>query len=280
MDADKVSSETELALQRGITSLLQTTNNFLQKEVELTRICRLATLLINSGINPNAFLFKKIAERCIANQKNDGGWADVPETMWCTCFLNLQIDYNDHVEKALKWLNSQSPDGQGWGNSSRDSSRITVTGMMLYFLPQLSFKSHLKWLENEWKKERQNEPCLGYKAAFTLMAFWKNSYKPDDKEIIPETIRWLIGQQNEDGGWAPWKGHPVGSDPWCTGICLVSLIQYPEEFPGTALWNGMGWIKEKQLPNGLWPYHYIDDGSAWAQYALTLGYSLLSKKRE
>ena len=23
--------------------------------------------------------------------------------------------------------------------------------------------------------------------------------------------------------------------------------------------NGLEWLEEKQLPNGLWPYHYIDD---------------------
>ena len=43
--------------------------------------------------------------------------------------------------------------------------------------------------------------------------------------------------------------------------------------------ESLEWLKEKQLPNGLWPYHYIDDGSAWALFALTMGYSFLNGRR-
>jgi hypothetical protein len=280
MGADEAGSGIELTLHRGITSLLQTTNNFLQKEIELTRLCRLAVLLIKSGVNPNTVLFKKIADKCIARQRDDGGWSDVPETMWCASFLNLSNDYANPIEKALKWIIGQSHEMQGWGNSIRDYGRIPVTGLILYLLPQLSSGGHLKWLESEWKKERQSEPGLNYKAAFTLMAFSKNNYNPEDNKIIPETIHWLADQQNDDGGWGPWKDHPVGSDPWCTGICLVSLLHYPDELARKVLLNSLGWLKEKQLLNGLWAYHYIEDGSAWSLYALTMGYSLLSKRRE
>lgn len=280
MAADKVGSELELTFHHAILPLLQTINNFLQKEIELTRLCRLAVLLIKSGVNPNTFLFEKIAEKCIARQRSDGGWSDVPETMWCGSFLNLLNDYPTSVEKALKWINEQSIGMQGWGNSIRDSARIPVTGLILYLFPQLSSDVNLKWLESEWKKELQSEPCLSYKAAFTLMAFCTNKYSPGDKEIISKTLHWLVGQQNDNGGWGPWKDHPVGSDPWCTGICLVSLLHYPDELPRKVLRNGLKWIKEKQLPNGLWAYHYIEDGSAWALYALNMGYSLLSNRKK
>jgi hypothetical protein len=280
MAADKVGSDLELTFHHAIPPLLQTINNFLQKEIELTRLCRVAVLLIKSGANPNTFLFEKIAEKCIARQRDDGGWSDVPETMWCASFLNLLNDYPNSVEKAQKWINEQSHEMQGWGNSIRDAGRIPVTGLMLYLLPQLSSRGYLKWMENEWKKERQSDPILNYKAAFTLMAFSKNNYHPEDNEIIPETIHWLVDQQNDDGGWGPWKDHPVGSDPWCTGICLVSLLFFPDELTPKVLYNALEWFKENQLPNGLWAYHYIEDGSAWALYALTMGYSLLSKRRE
>ncbi len=280
MDVDNDSSEIEIYVHRGIISLSRTIKDFLQKEIELTRICRLALLLKESGVNPNTGLFKKIAGKCIEMQRDDGGWSDVPETMWCASFLNLSNEYPNSVEKALKWIYNQRHETQGWGKSIRDSARIPVTGLILYLLPQLSSDVYLKWLESEWKKEWQCEPCLNYKAAFTLMAFCKNNYHPEDNEIISKTTHWLAEQQNNDGGWGPWKDHPVGSDPWCTGICLVSLLHYPDELPRKALRNGLEWIKEKQLPNGLWAYHYIEDGSAWALYALTMGYSLLSKRKK
>lgn len=280
MDAGKASSEIKTIIHRSVISLTQIIMNFLQKEIELTRICRLVVLLKESGVNPNTILFKKVAKRCLEMQNNDGGWSDVTETMWCASLLNLSNEYIIPVKRAIKWISAQSHDTKGWGKSIRDSARIPITGLILYLLPQLSLDIYLKWLENEWKKEWQFKPCLNYKGAFTLMAFYKNNYYPEDNEIISKTVRWLAKQQNDDGGWGPWKDHPVGSDPWCTGICLVSLLNYPDELPQEALRNGLEWIKEKQLPNGLWAYHYIEDGSAWALYALTMGYSLLSKRKK
>jgi len=277
MGVDKAIFDIEIAIQRGIISLSQTIKDFLQKEIELTRICRLAVLLKESGVNLNSIICHKIAERCVEMQRDDGGWSDVPETMWCASFMNLSNEYTISVERAIKWIYLQSHETQGWGKSKRDSARIPITGLILYLLPQLSSDVYLKWLEREWKKEWQCEPCLNYKAAFTLMAFGKNNYHPEDNEIISTTVHWLVDQQNNDGGWGPWKDHPIGSDPWCTGICLISLLHYPDELPQKVLRNGLEWIKEKQLPNGLWAYHYIEDGSSWALYALTRGYSYLSR---
>jgi hypothetical protein len=87
---------------------------------------------------------------------------------------------------------------------------------MLYFLPQLASKSSLKWLEKKWRHELEINPGLTYKGAFTLMAFKRNNYPPTNSQLISQTIQWLATQQNDDFGWGPWKGHSVGSDPWCT----------------------------------------------------------------
>lgn len=279
MDASKNAPEIETAVQHSVISLSQIVGNFLCKGIELTRVCRLAVLLKESGINPNTILYHKLAEKCIDVQRDDGGWTDVVETMWCAAFLNFFGESSDSVGKALKWLRSQRHTGGGWGKSTRDTARIPVTGLLLYLLPQLLSDQDINWLENKWYQELEIEPCLTYKAAFTLMAFGRNNYLPVNQDLIAKTIHWLSGQQNDDGGWSPWKDHPVGSDPWCTAISMVGLLQYPDKVPKKALWNGLKWLEEKQLPNGLWPYHYIDDGSGWALYALTMGYSFLSGKR-
>ena len=213
-------------------------------------------------------------------QNNDGGWSEVPETMWCASLLNLSDEYAIPVKRSIKWISTQSQGTQGWGKSIRDPARIPITGLILYLLPQLSSDIHLGWLENEWKKELRFIPCLNYKAALTLMAFYKNNYHPVDNEIILKTVQWLARQQDKDGGWGPWKDHPIGSDPWCTGICLASLLNYSDELSQKVLLNGLEWIKEKQLPNGLWAYHYIEDGSIWALYALTMGYNFLYEMKK
>ncbi len=275
MDASKNIPEIETAIQRSIVSLSQIVREFLPKGIELTRICRVAVLLKESGVNPNATLYRKLAEKCIDLQRDDGGWTDVEETIWCTSLLNFFEEFSGPVEKALEWLGRQRHNYGGWGKSTRDSARIPVTGLLLYLLPQLSSDENLEWLENKWYQEQELEPCLTYKAAFILMALNQNNYHPQNQDLISKTVPWLYGQQNDDGGWSPWKGHPVGSDPWCTGIGMVGLLQYPDEIPQEVLYEALKWLREKQLPNGLWPYHYIEEGSSWALYALVIGYGRL-----
>jgi len=276
MAADKDVPEIETATHRSVVSLCQILKNFLLKEIELTRICRVAVLLRESGINPNATLYRRLTRKCINLERSDGGWTDVVETLWCTALLNTFDEFSDRVQSGLKWLRDQRHKDGGWGKSIRDVGRVPVTGLLLYLLPQLSSNEHLKWLENRWCQEWKVEPTLTYKAALTLMAFQHNNYHPENEELIVNTVHWLSGQQNDDGGWGPWKGHPVGSDPWCTGIAMMGLLRYPDKVAKDLLSKGLNWLKEKQLPNGLWPYHYIEEGSSWALYALVMGYSLLN----
>ncbi len=278
MAAGDDAPEIETAIHRGVIALSQIVLNFLEKDIELTRICRLATLLQESGVSAETALFRDLAQKCIETQRDDGGWTDVIETTWCTTFLDLCGEFSNPVGKAHKWLGDQRNEGGGWGKSNRDSARIPVTGLLLYMLPRLSTGKDLHWLEEKWQQEQQNDPCLTYKAAFTLMAFGQNSYNPQDKKLISNTIQWLYDQQNDDGGWAPWKGHPVGSDPWCTGIAIAGLLQYPDEISEGIIRKALQWLQDTQLSNGLWPYHYIDDGSGWALYTLVLGYRFLGNK--
>jgi len=278
MGASEDLPEIETAIQRSVISLSQIVGDFLPKGIELTRICRAAMLLKESGVNPNTTLYHKLAEKCIDVQRDDGGWTDVEETIWCTSFLNFFEEFSGPVGKALEWLGRQRHNDGGWGKSTRDSARIPITGLLLYLLPQLSSDEDLKWLETKWREERKFEPCLTYKAAFALMAFNQNDYHPQNQDLILKTVRWLYDQQNDDGGWSPWKGHPVGSDPWCTGIDMVGLLQYPNDIPQKVSWKALKWLQEKQLQNGLWPYHYIEEGSSWALYALVMGYGLLKER--
>ncbi len=278
MAAGDDAPEIETAIHRGVIALSQIVLNFLEKDIELTRICRLATLLHDSGVSAETALFRDLAQKCIKTQRDDGGWTDVIETTWCTTFLDLFGERSSSVEKAYQWIGDQRNKEGGWGNNNRDSARIPATGLLLYMLPRLSADKDLHWLEEKWCQEQQNDPCLTYKAAFSLMAFGRNSYHPKDKTLITSTVKWLSDQQNDDDGWAPWKGHPIGSNPWCTGIAIAGLLQFPVEISEGIIRKALQWLQGTQLSNGLWPYHYIDDGSGWALYSLVLGYRFLRNK--
>ena len=278
MAAGDDAPEIETSIHRGVIALSQIVLNFLEKDIELTRICRLATLLHESGVSAETALFRDLAQKCIEKQRDDGGWTDVLETIWCTTFLDLFNEFSNSVEKAHKWLGDQRNKEGGWGKNYRDLARIPVTGLLLYMLLRLSTDKDLHWLEKKWQQEQQNDPCLTYKAAFTLMAFGKTNYQPQNEDAILTTVQWLCDQQNDDGGWAPWKGHPVGSDPWCTGVAIAGLLQYPDEISEGVIRKALQWLQDTQLSNGIWPYHYIDDGSGWALHSLVLGYRFLGNQ--
>lgn len=269
----------EAEIQRGIDSLSQIVREFLYKDIELLRVCRTAVLLKECGVNPFNPVFDELARKCVKKQLKDGGWTDVEETLWCATFLDFYENHSDSVNGAIKWLEGQENKDGCWGRSVRDQARIPLTSLLLSFLPQLNSDVRFKWLETRWQQEQKMHPNLTYKVALIIMAFSRNNHKPEYGHLINESIVWLCKQQNDDRGWGPWKGHPVGSDPWCTGICLASMTCYPDLVPSDVIKNGLEWIVKKQLSDGLWPYHYIEDGSSWALYALIKGNNILNDSR-
>jgi hypothetical protein len=268
--------EDQAVVQRGLVALLQIIRDFLDKEIELERICRVAVLLCKSGVNPNNSLFRQVVERCILEQKGDGGWLGVVDTMWCTAFLETYQDYSHAVESALEWLNEHRHDDGSWGRTKRDIGRIPITALMLYLLPRLSSKLSLEWLEKKWIQERKIDPKLTYKAAFTLMAFKESNYHSFDQQLVSETKRWLVSQQGDNFGWGPCKGHPVGSTPYCTGIALIGLLQYPDDIDFQIFLNALKWLTQNQLTSGLWADHYIEEGSSWALFAFAKAMAYLN----
>jgi len=107
MDASDDVLEIETTIQRSVISLSQIVRDFLRKRIELARVCRVAVLLKESGVNRNAILYHKLVEKCVDMQRDDGGWTDVVETMWCSSFLSSSGEFSGSVEKALKWLGRQ-----------------------------------------------------------------------------------------------------------------------------------------------------------------------------
>lgn len=269
----------QIAIQKGLTVLLLLLKEYLKKQIELERIVRVAVLLTRGGVNQNNAVFQEIAKRCLAEQKDDGGWIGVEDSIWCAAFLKNFEEYSQAYKSGLDWLEEQKLKNGGWGKTQRDIGRIPITGVLLYLFPELSNVDSLRWLESEWKKEFSLNPKLTYKSAFTLMAFKMNDCQFLDSHLFNDTLDWLISQQNEDYGWGYCQGHPVGSTPFSTGVALTGLLRYPDRIDPNVIANGLKWIEGNQLEEGLWPDHYIEEGSAWAIYALVEGYKFLRTQR-
>ncbi|MCK9218148.1 MAG: hypothetical protein M0P77_09580 [Firmicutes bacterium] len=238
-----------------------------EKDIEFKRITKTASLLLLSGMSKNS-IPPNIIRRCIEEQNDeDGGWVSIVDTMWNIFFLKLidQKQYKSNIEKGLKFLNTQKNKNGLWGRAKRDISRIPVTGIMFYLLPEICYESDCYLLERLWISEKNS---LTYKAAYILMAFKRNEYSPVNKHLIEETVNWIVNNQKVDGGFSPWKEHPIDSDVFCTSIATLGLLQYKEMVSGRVFYQAFEWLSSNQLANGIWKYHEIEDGASWGLYAM------------
>ncbi len=65
MGAGEDLPDIETAIYRNISSLCLIVRDFLNKDIELIRICRIAALLKESGVNPETVFYHSLAEKCL-----------------------------------------------------------------------------------------------------------------------------------------------------------------------------------------------------------------------
>ena len=269
-----------------ITNILEKASNGLayflysglQQKLEPIRLARAGYALLASGCSVKGdFPGDNLVSCLVETQQEDGGWADVEETLWCLGYLNAFGEkYQDEIAHGQKWLASAQLPCGAWGKSERDQPRIPVTVLVSVFTPDIAKTTALKWLANQWEADLSSPTQLTYKGAFLLLSSAHNEANYDIK-LINRTIQYLINEQEDDGGFGPWKGHPVGSDPWSTGVALWGLSKVQEKVPAEAIEKALSWLGSKQLSNGLWPYHYMDDGTAMVLIGISSILPLLSE---
>jgi squalene cyclase len=262
----KFEEETMKHIILPLSSLKNIVTELYKKNIELYRLTKTSTLLMMSGVTPNS-IPQYVLDKCVREQHEDGGWVSVVDTAWNVKFLTLfdRAKFKEKIEKGLNFIISKRNMDGIWGRHKRDISRIPVTGLILFLLPELSSYDKLLTLEKLWLKEYLS---ITYKAAYILLAFNRVNYKPQDSNIIRQTVDWLVKQQREDGGFAPWKEHVIDSDVFCTSAALLGLLSYRDLVPSKVLKKGYDWLTKNQLASGLWKYHQIEDGSSWGVYAL------------
>jgi len=255
-----------LSILKATASLRSMLKEMLTKDLELRRITKTASLLLMSGLSPKS-IPKNIINRCKNEQHNDGGWVATTDTIWNIVFLSLYDNdaYQQIIDNGINYLEANTNSNGLWGRSPRDMSRIPVSGLLLAMIPRLQKRCYLQKLETLWKSEIYS---LTYKAGYTLMAFSSSGYVPQDNKIIRNTVSWLVHNQRQDGGFAPWKEHPVASDVFCTSIAILGLLKYADMVPIDVFRKAFKWLEDNQLKNGIWPFHEIEDGASWGLYAL------------
>jgi len=250
---------------QAVSGLAQFIHQALGNRLEAIRLARSGWALLASGCSPSAtFPGQDLASYLIKAQHDDGGWTDVEETLWCLGYLSFyRGDYSTQLECGKQWLASVRKPCGAWGKTERDQPRITVTGLVSAVVPEVVEGKALDWLADEWQHDLDSSVQLTYKGAFFLLG-QRHPQAQDKYSLVECTITLLCSEQEDDGGFGPWKGHPVGSDPWCTGVALWGLSGFESRVPAQTFERGLSWLQSRQLDDGMWPYHYLDDGTAMA----------------
>jgi len=272
-----MSSEVSL-IESALIGLAHFLHSGLQQELEPVRLGRAGYALLVGGCSVKSnFPGQLLASYLVVAQRQDGGWSDVEETLWCLGYLNAFGEiYHEEIVKGQQWLAlAQLPCG-AWGKSERDQPRIPGTALASVLVPEITNASALEWLVNQWRTDLGSPTKLTYKGAYFLLA-QTHVHAFIDRDLVNRTIAYLEKEQEEDGGFGPWKEHPMGSDPWSTGVVLWGLSRVGELIPRHVVEQALLWLESRQLPNGLWPYHYLDDGTAMALIGISSVLPFLSE---
>jgi len=253
-----------LHANRATMSLLNMTREMFRKNIEISRITKTYALLLMSGLSKHD-LSPLVIEQCLHTQQADGGFVGNTDTIWNIKLLEYFPEFRTERDAAIRWLITDNGVEAGFGRSKRDMHRIPVTGLALYMLPELADERTLNWLEAAWLSEQNS---LTYKAAFTLLAFLGCSCRPHQPSLLEETADWLLSQQQNNGGFAPWRDHPVGPNVYCTAVAMLGLMITGNGEYREAVARACAYLCTTQLKSGIWPYHEIEDGAAWGLLAL------------
>ena len=265
-------------------ALNSTIHDYLTRHLPLRRITLVAAIIKNCNI-PSPHL-NVLSDRIISEQKNDGGWIDCEDTAWSLSCISGQEKYAHEFAEGWSWLKDEQCKDNAWGFCARDNPCIPITAQILYFLSEyLSGNEEFRWLEKSWQKDLHSPVSLNYKAAWYLLAYCMLHHTVNaSPTLFSQTIEYLIKEQRDNGSWGPWKIHPAPDDCFITGICMAGLAtSYPlfsDSIIIHALSRAIEWIKQIQLENGLFPTHYIEEGSAWILFGWSKALAVLKSDGE
>jgi len=259
-------------IQKSYSWVQDTIIDFIGRRMEIDRLSQLGYALLRTNellsgqYSPKQEIIDELFAQIVQEQKRDGGWKDVEETMWALAALKYSKKDQESLNNGYGWLKKQRAYSGGWGRSKRDFARIPVTCRIAILHGNICNKSDFDLILSELDNEvldPKNTFFLTYKVALPLMAFKKNNLTISNKNQL---CKLLSKEQNDDGGYAPWKNHPITSEIHSSAYALMAFLQdsrYDKEAAGI-----IRWMYESQLSDGSWPSHFIDCGTSIGLLAL------------
>lgn len=248
----------------SLEALLRFSGEAISRRLEVRRLSQTHFTVLLAGSKPPDNVWEDNHLYILENQEPDGGWSDPEETAWVTAVLSrLSGKDGEVVSKAVNWLRSVRHSEGGWGRHPRDQVRIPTTALVIVLVPSVATQKDRAWIRQTWEKDLGMPVRLSYKGGFYLLTANSENTETIDP-LVPRTIAYLAEDQNDDGGFGPWIDHPIGSDPWSTGVVLWGLSKWIDYVDPVIIEKALAWLEKTQLPSGYWAYHYLDEGTSYA----------------
>ena len=240
-------------------ALEATLTDFVNRGLPHRRVARLAGLLLLSGVDGKTASWPDVAGYLASKQCSGGAWVDCEDTTWCNWVLSCLGAYPEIQARSIAWLTAERSGG-GWGYCIRDQPCIPITATVRLLVPALRDVRSNDWLHETWVEHFSAPVRLSYKAAWYLLA-----RNPDGNSDLGKlTLEHLIVDQRESGGWGPWRDHPAATDCFSTGIAMWAVASQPADARSVeALRRAVSWCESERNDDGLFPTHFIEEGSAW-----------------
>lgn len=261
-----ISLETKLSQTRERTAgaLAAVLADFVERRLPNRRIARLAGLLALSNVELPAALASTVAGYVLEHRQPDHGWVDCEDTAW-SLFVLRELGDLPHADRAetLEWLRKERA-GEAWGYCLRDAPCIPITATLHWLFPELADAESTAWFEATWARDLKSEFRLSYKAAWYLLA--QANATTTNPQLMEASAQHLGNDQRDDGGWGPWKHHPAPTCAFSTGIATLALARLDASGMSgfkDSLERSSEYFRRHAGNDGLFPTHYIEEGSAW-----------------
>ena len=189
---------------------------------------------------------KKKGDWAVRNPKlSPGGWAfqfnnDFYPDVDDTALIGMLLDrynkkknnkkINQCLERTRSWIIGMQSKNGGWGSFDIDNTH--------YYLNNIPFADHGALLDPPTSDVSAR--CLSFLAQLNRI---------EDKEIINQSIKYLLSEQEEDGSWFGRWGTNYIYGTWSV-LSALSITNFPEK--KRVFKDAINYLKSKQQNDGGW----------------------------
>jgi hypothetical protein len=267
------------------------------------------SLMLNGSIHePHV---KKASDWLVQQQNYDGSWGsvaygtlgDVPATACCTVVL-FEVHGKTSIAalKGCDWLCRTF--NQGWTTQPTlekqrfqpfhpystayalralvRSPREPINSLCIQEGVTILLRSQRP--EGGWGFQPDLLPdptftCYVLHGLFDVRDIWG---LPISHDVVYKAIKWLVGEQNQNGSWREWHGVP--ESPEATGYSVYVILRSGLEVDDTVIDNAIEWLLRNRDPTGGWMLNPMQDNEPnnWVTHSVLLGlnaYQLLKEPK-